>query len=186
MEFIGFPKIARLSREVIITEKIDGTNGQIYIPKPDDFFMPNTIPFLIGSRTRWIAPENDNHGFAKWCCNNVEELLKLGPGRHVGEWWGRGINRGYGLKEKRFSLFNVLKWEKEELPKCVSLVPVLWRGIFNTDAVDMILGDLQFRTGSIAAPGYLNPEGVVVYHIAGNVAFKKTIRNDDGGKNKGE
>jgi len=31
MEFTEFPKIARLSREVIVTEKIDGTNGCIYI-----------------------------------------------------------------------------------------------------------------------------------------------------------
>jgi hypothetical protein len=27
-EFVEFPKIARLSREMIITEKIDGTNAQ--------------------------------------------------------------------------------------------------------------------------------------------------------------
>ena len=31
MEFMEFPKIASLSRECIITEKIDGTNGQIFI-----------------------------------------------------------------------------------------------------------------------------------------------------------
>ena len=30
-EFMGFPKIARYSREVIVTEKIDGTNACIYI-----------------------------------------------------------------------------------------------------------------------------------------------------------
>ena len=29
--FIGFPKISRLSREIIISEKIDGTNGCIFI-----------------------------------------------------------------------------------------------------------------------------------------------------------
>jgi hypothetical protein len=29
VEFAGFPKIARLSRECVITEKIDGTNAQI-------------------------------------------------------------------------------------------------------------------------------------------------------------
>lgn len=56
MEFMEFPKIARLSRECIITEKIDGTNGQIFIDEDGKF--------LIGSRTRWITPENDNHGFA--------------------------------------------------------------------------------------------------------------------------
>ncbi len=31
MEFKEFPKIARLTRDCIITEKIDGTNASIYI-----------------------------------------------------------------------------------------------------------------------------------------------------------
>jgi hypothetical protein len=43
-EFAEFPKMARLSRECIITEKIDGTNAQICIT--DDGQM------LVGSRTR--------------------------------------------------------------------------------------------------------------------------------------
>ena len=57
-EFREFPKIARLSREAIITEKIDGTSGCIFITDDGQF--------LIGSRTRWITPEQDNYGFAKW------------------------------------------------------------------------------------------------------------------------
>ncbi len=63
---------------------------------------------FIGSRTRWITAQDDNHGFARWVEGNKQELLKLGAGRHFGEWWGSGIQRGYGLQkgEKRFSLFN--------------------------------------------------------------------------------
>ena len=34
----------------------------------------------------------------------------LVPGRHFGEWWGSGIQRGYGLDEKTFSLFNAYRW----------------------------------------------------------------------------
>jgi len=30
-EFREFPKMARLSRECVITEKLDGTNGQVCI-----------------------------------------------------------------------------------------------------------------------------------------------------------
>lgn len=30
-EFVEFPKIARLSREIIVTEKIDGTNGVVFV-----------------------------------------------------------------------------------------------------------------------------------------------------------
>jgi hypothetical protein len=72
-KFIAFPKMARLSREVIISEKIDGTNAQILIT--------NDGQMLVGSRTRWITPEQDNHGFARWAYEHKEELLQLGPGR---------------------------------------------------------------------------------------------------------
>ena len=83
MEFQEFGKIARLSRECTITEKIDGTNASIFIGENGEF--------LIGSRSRWITPEEDNYGFAKWALTNKEELLKLGVGHHFGEWWGIGI-----------------------------------------------------------------------------------------------
>ena len=49
-------------------------------------------------------------GFARWVETNRERLITLlGPGLHFGEWWGSGIQRGYGLTkgDKRFSLFNV-------------------------------------------------------------------------------
>jgi hypothetical protein len=174
MEFVGFPKIPRLSRTMVITEKIDGTNAQIYIT--DDFNM------FVGSRNKYITTENDNAGFAKWCFNNREELINcLGPGRHFGEWWGQGINRGYGLKEKRFSLFNTTRWTEETKPKCCYVVPILYHGIFNTDQIDEELLILE-RNGSIAAPGFMNPEGVIVYHEKGNLFFKKTIKNDSHGK----
>jgi hypothetical protein len=32
--------------------------------------------------------------------------------------------------------------------------------------------------GSQAAPGFMNPEGIVVFHTAGNVGFKMTLDND--------
>lgn len=38
--------------------------------------------------------------------------------------------------------------------------------------------------GSMAAYGFMKPEGVVVYYVAGNVMFKKTIEKDE--KHKGE
>lgn len=188
-QFIEFPKMARLSREVIITEKIDGTNAQILITEEGGFF--------VGSRTRWITPDDDNHGFARWAMEHREELTKLGPGRHFGEWWGQGIQRKYGMSEKRFSLFNVARWclsgetpqriptadpriEKYQdvLPACCHLVPVLRRGIFTTDMCESALHELRER-GSLAAPGFLKPEGIVCFHVAGNFGFKKTLDNDD-------
>lgn len=85
-EFKEFKKIPRLSREIIITEKIDGTNGLIYIDETNELF--------IGSRNRWLDEHSDNHNFWHWATENKEELLKLGKGYHYGEFWGNGIQRG--------------------------------------------------------------------------------------------
>ncbi len=171
-DFREFPKIARLSREIIVTEKIDGTNAQVYV---DD-----TGQVLAGSRTRWITPEQDNYGFAKWVKEREDLLRELGPGRHYGEWWGPGIQRGYGVKERRFSLFNTSRWDPdgEPPPVCCLVVPVLYRGPFSQNAIMDALDELREK-GSRAAPGFMRPEGVVIYHVAAGVAFKKTLEHDD-------
>jgi len=169
VEFVEFPKIARLSREVVVTEKIDGTNASIYIGEDGTF--------LTGSRSRWITPDDDNFGFSKWAHEHKDELLALGPGTHFGEWWGAGIQRRYGLTEKRFSLFNTSRWA-DVRPACCHVVPVLYQGIFDTARINEQLESLA-RCGSVAAPGFMKPEGVVVYHTAGNVGFKKTILKDE-------
>jgi hypothetical protein len=176
-DFVEFPKMARLKRECIITEKIDGTNACVKITEDGQF--------LTGSRTRWITPSNDNYGFSKWAHEHKEELLGLGVGTHFGEWWGSGCQRGYGLTngEKRWSLFNVVRWSFEVLPKCCNVVPLLYRGVFHTAHVDDCLRWLE-REGSQAAPGFMKPEGVVCFHVAGNVGFKTTIEKDDEYKGK--
>lgn len=188
--FIEFPKMPRLKRDCVISEKIDGTNACIHITKEGEFYT--------GSRSRWITPEDDNYGFSKWANANRGDLMSLGVGTHFGEWWGSGCQRGYGLTngEKRFSLFNVARWcmadetpqriptanpriEKyqERLPSCCYLVPVLFRGLFDTARVDEALADLR-GNGSKASPGYAKPEGVVCYHVAGNIGFKVTLEKD--------
>lgn len=194
--FEGFPKVPRYSRECIVTEKIDGTNAQIMIDH-DGRFYP-------GSRTRWLSLDNDNHGFARWAFDHREELTRgLGPGRHFGEWWGQGIQRGYGLKEKRFSLFNVIRWDVEmfrefklhpwelrrdkdrgqepvfkQPPQCCRVVPVILTCKFGDLEVNRILGSLS-TYGSFASLGFMNPEGIVIYHTAGGYLFKKTLEKDD-------
>lgn len=187
MEFQSFPKMPRLSREVIISEKIDGTNAQILIAANDKLFLTtgravyqnDEFSIFAGSRTRWITPADDNAGFARWVVEHAEELLQLGPGRHFGEWWGQGIQRGYGLKEKRFSLFNVSRWSGDsERPSCCHVVPELYRGPFDTNIIELEL-DLLRTGGSLAAPGFMRPEGIVVFHTAGNIGFKKTLEKDE-------
>ena len=173
MEHIEFPKIARLTRECIITEKIDGTNGCIGIGEDGTF--------LVGSKSRWLSPTSgDNHGLLLWAMTNKEELMKLGAGIHYGEWWGSSIQRGYGLKnEKRFSLFNVSRWADETIrPACCHIVPELWRGIFNTQIADEQLNILKC-SGSLASPGFMRPEGIVIFHTAQGYLFKKTIEKDE-------
>lgn len=175
--FQEFPKIPRLVRPFIITEKIDGTNASVFIGMNGEF--------LTGSRTRWITPEADNYGFARWAQDNRAELEKLGPGHHFGEWWGAGIGRKYGLTEKRFSLFNTHRWGNPETrPSCVGVVPVISAGEkFTTAAVEEAIEILRDK-GSLAAPGFMKPEGVVVFHVASQYVFKRTIEKDEEWKGK--
>lgn len=189
-EFQDFPKMARWTREVIITEKIDGTNAQVFIGE-DGLIR-------AGSRTRWITPEDDNHGFAAWVQQHVEELRKLGQGRHFGEWWGSGVQRGYALPkgEKRFSLFNASRWydprdcDHEDItgrvavPSCCRVVPILLRGM-NMPGIFEQCVDLLRVNGSYASPGFMDPEGAVMFHIDAGVGFKKTVKKDEAPKGRG-
>ena len=172
-EFKGFPKIPRLNRECVFTEKIDGTNAQIIITHIGEVFA--------GSRNRFISVEDDNYGFAKWVEENKKDLLELGPGYHFGEWWGKGIQRGYGLDGRKFSLFNSSRWKKgENIPDCVDVVPELHTGsIFDLPDVIYMLKE----HGSFAAKGFSRPEGVIVHHKAANTLFKVLLENDEGHKN---
>lgn len=171
-EFVEFPKMPRLSRECIVTEKLDGTNAQICITEDGEVFA--------GSRSRWITAGDDNYAFAAWVEANKADLLKLGPGRHFGEWWGRGIQRNYSLTERRFSLFNVARWSDATVrPACCHVVPVLGEGILDRPSfINCALKGLV-NNGSAAAPGFMKPEGIVVFHKAGNFGFKKTVEKDD-------
>ena len=176
-EFKTFAKIPRLSRECIITEKIDGTNGVIYI---EDGIIH------AGSKNVWLSEHKDNYGFYKWVMENREDLFKLGSGHHYGEFWGQGIQRNYGLKEKRFSLFNVSKWcDPEVRPNCCGIVPQLnlVENIFDKINFNQILNYLK-ENGSFAVPGFMKPEGIVIFHKQSGYLFKKTIENDGNGKSE--
>lgn len=195
LEFVKWPSIARLHRDTIISEKIDGTNSAVVITRledgevlPDnavaeikDESQPFDTYFAIGaqSRTRLITVKDDNFGFARWVRDNAEALFHLlGEGTHFGEWWGSGIQRGYGLPkgERRFSLFNTPRWRDTEFPEGlgVYMVPELYIGDFNTQTISDVLVDLK-ENGSVASPGFSNPEGVVIYHTASRSAYKSTF-----------
>lgn len=175
VEFRAWPKTPRLFRDIIVTEKIDGTNAAVHV-LPD-----GTV--AAQSRTRLITPEDDNFGFAKYVRTNADELAEaLGEGTHFGEWWGSGIQRGYGLGltgERRFSLFNVARHagiENYDVPG-LHTVPVLYEGPLDLEEIDLVVLDLRLN-GSRAAAGFDRPEGIVVFHTAANQGFKVTLDND--------
>lgn len=194
MEFQAWPKIPRLNRQMVVTEKLDGTNAAVVIAPAEGFATadPDVIDIVeldgvdhvvcAQSRKRFVTPESDNFGFARWVQFHSDALVEaLGPGTHFGEWWGQGIQRGYGLKEKRFSLFNTNRWEYNDprhggVPG-LGTVPVIATGLFDTETINSIV---EFElVESYAAPGFNNPEGVVVWHEAARQSFKVLKENDD-------
>lgn len=96
--FTPWPKTPRLDKLTwTITEKIDGTNGQIIVD--DDGVWAY-------SRNRLLSPSNDNYGFAAFVEGHEELLQTLAPGTYVGEWAGPGIQKNPLKLEKRmFFLF---------------------------------------------------------------------------------
>jgi hypothetical protein len=150
------------------------------------------------SRNRLIKPAGkfageagtDNYAFAEWVWKNADELARvLGPGLHFGEWWGAGIGRGYGQTGRHFSLFNTSRWKHLAIPEAreaigppaeLSVVPVLAVHTLDTDLIKDTLDALKF-TGSHAAPGYENPEGICVYLPAVRATFKVTFDDEHKG-----
>lgn len=208
IEFKRFGKIPRLRRDMVVTEKIDGTNAAVGIIKitagmaghPDldspavtivrlnggliDGKFDNQVEFAVyaQSRRRLISVHDDNYGFAGWVDKNAETLVRdLGPGLHFGEWWGQGIQRNYGMSRKIFSLFNVHKWGDKQLEfetENLGVVPVVCKWTFDTAKVAEALETLRVG-GSLAAPGFMQPEGIVVFHPAASVLFKATLDADE-------
>ncbi len=198
MEFVPWPSIGRLNKDAIYTEKINGTNAAVVVePYTTDTDKSKAVDVvsvdgdLYGiwaqSRKRFITPGDDNFAFALWVYDNAPALVKtLGVGRHFGEWWGKGIQGGYGLQtERRFSLFNVKRWENilhwqhgHELVPELYMVPVLGKDTFDTQTAKDWIWWLRMN-GSVASPGFMEPEGVVVFHTASQTPYKTFLENDD-------
>jgi len=172
-EFKPWPKIGRENPlNVVITEKIDGTNACIIIQNGE----------IVGvqSRKRFITPDDDNYGFAQWVQDNQDDLLKLGDGYHYGEWAGEGIQKNpLQLKGKHFFLFNVDRWRdgRQERPKCCDCVPVLYEGQLVVGVIENLLCDMKEEC---QLPNGRKREGVVVYHRASRTMSKHTVKTPKG------
>jgi hypothetical protein len=171
-DFIPFPKIPRLYKNIVITEKIDGTNGQIIVCENG--------AVMAASKNRILSRENDNYGFGKWVESNSTILADmLGVGAHPGEWWGKGIQRGYGVKGRCFSLFNTTRWSAgldhydgpAPVGGDIAVVPVLWSGDFCDVEIRYAMETLA-ESGSCAAPGFMDPEGVIVFMSSSGDYYK--------------
>lgn len=173
MEFKPFEKINSLRKvEMSITQKIHGTNAQVFITEctdesqvtPDSVIIDGKAYNLrCGSRNRWIYPGDDNYGFATFVHQHKEEFVRrLGVGQHFGEWAGLGINSGEGLSEKVFVLFDFWKYPPERLlPPGCKVVPVLYQGPFDLEKIEEVMNELKVN-GSRLCPGFMRPEGVVI------------------------
>jgi len=191
--FKSYPSIPRLEKAPIryeITEKIDGTNAVLFITRQEEEYAPgeDALPYdnfveaddgiwvvRAGSRSRWLSPgkTTDNYGFAQWVADNSVALFEaVGPGLHYAEWWGQGIQRGYGQATKRFTLFNPSRYPclpaAGGTPRLVDVVPTFSVGAMGInsssnidDEISWAIDDANYR-GSLAAPGWASPEGLVV------------------------
>ena len=206
--FPKFPKIPRRRRPITITEKIDGTNGlisigfapsphwagpgtfQYNVPRPDDSVLSSLIIIRAGSKNRWLTPakSDDNFGFARWVWENRWNLVAdLGIGDHYGEWYGNGIQRGYELKngDKRFALFNTYRWSDRQFATSgLGCVPIICKEVDNhEDNIQYALRLLE-KSGSFCVPGFMKPEGIVIFEHASDRMSKVTLENDNEPKGK--
>ena len=195
-------------REIVVTEKVDGTNSAVIIEEVDPeldyeyeggFTLATverggkTYAVAAQSRNRLIFPSKatDNHGFAAFVQQNAEELfILLGPGRHFGEWWGKGINKRYASAMegiKGFALFNVAKhadlhhWLRfGDQQVLVEPVHVLYEGPFSEQKIRDTLNELK-KHGSWMSP-FDPAEGIVVFHTQSRQTYKITLDQNDAGK----
>jgi hypothetical protein len=195
MTFQKFESLGRITRDCVFTQKLNGTNAQIKIVHASQIENEGLIDvsstavssddqfeMYAGSRKKWISPgkQTDNFGFAGWCLGHSQELFEiLGEGTHFGEWCGPGIQNGEGLTEKKLFLFNTHRWSDAVLPEWLGVVPTLGTGpIENWSRFADQLSD----NGSYVVPGFMNVEGIVIYHTQSGAGFKYTYEGDDSHK----
>lgn len=204
--FTPYGKTPRLNRDIIVTEKIDGTNAAIRVEEGvwvnpslwDEEGVTASIEtedtaytLIAQSRNRIITPNSegrstDNAGFAGWVREHALPLaLLLGAGIHFGEWYGQGIQRAYGLDHKRFALFNPdrYKWESIVAAQlsgvAVETVPVLYRGPNSTSTIRGVVEDLRLGGSHLPEALFYPAEGAIVFHTASRQVYKVLCENDD-------
>lgn len=196
-KFVPFAKISHLKSPCIITEKIDGTNACLEVTETSMTACSRTrrlVTTYADAPTVWYEHDAkgrpvDNYGFGAWAAENSHLLARLAPGRHFGEWYGRGIQRGYGLPVKKLAFFNTSMTDPKatlpELAEVVRCTPVLYEGEFSELAIENAMATLMVH-GSYAAPGCMHPEGVVVHFLHNRTSFKVVFDGKGGWARAGQ
>lgn len=171
---------------VIITEKIHGSNAQILVYRDES----GALKALAGSRTQFLDPwGRDNFGFAKYVMAHEAQICEqLGEGRHYGEWVGPGVNSDYGLKDKHLVLFDFRRHPKEkfeagQMPPNMLPIPVLYDGPYAPGIEDKVMDGLK-ANGSVLSPGFMKPEGVVLFFPQFGSMKKKVFKAEETGWTK--
>ncbi len=149
--------------EVIVTEKIHGTNTRYLFDERDR-------QFKIGSRTRWVNAAGTMWGAAALENPNIERWCRANPGTILyGETYGRVASLKYGIAHRAvfiaFAALTLDKWWDQDILFAslaefgVPTVPVLYRGPF--DAA-IILPLAEEDTKIPTAPAGHMMEGVVI------------------------
>lgn len=173
VEFEAWAKIPRaVLGDVVITEKIDGTNACVIIKDGE----------IVGIQSRKrmlnVGKENDNYGFATHVMENKERFLGLGEGRHYGEWAGIGIQKNpHNLDAKYFFLFNTLRWgAHNNPPEGIKVVRVIHQGEYTRAVIDGVMNKLKDDSEDA---GYI-AEGIVVFFPKLKAMEKHTFKYSKG------
>lgn len=183
-EFKSWRDIERfLGVHVVITEKIHGSNAQILVYRDE----AGELHARAGSRKQYLDVLGpDNFGFAVYVKAHEAEICeKLGEGRHYGEWVGPGINGEYGFPDKHLVLFDHRRHPKEKfdsgnMPPRMLPVPVLYDGAYSADVVKEVMDRLRGE-GSVLVPGFMRPEGIVLFFPLFNTMKKLVFKVEETG-----
>lgn len=199
MSTVSYPSFSSIERleniYCVISEKIDGTNGLIQIDYKYDWNGQRYDDHLVqfGSRNRYITTTDDNAGFANYftphiasICTLAESLINYGDNDNpkqdwpiyiYGEWFGKGIQRGYGLDEKYFMPFSSFYAEhmiKAGIPN-IMMPNIMYTGKFSLEVVDNCMNRLTSGGFHTLITNYDYPEGVVIYFPKYNFRLKQTF-----------
>ena len=185
IENIGnFPEIFEEGEEVIVTEKIHGTNCRVgVVPYPNEETGEKAFVFMAGShaiRRREVNAKGADSRY--WFPLQDENLKKLLRGSFVAfdekpvivycEIFGRGVqDMQYGQTSLSYRVFDVLvdgryldAHEKMELFSQYSIpaVPILYRGSFSMEKMNELVDGPTTVCDASDIKGFQGREGIVI------------------------